>query len=72
MWLYHKARCVLVREVRRVGLALRQSYPRVGQRALPRQGRYAQAQELKRARRATRKLRTYLGRVIRDLQRSSQ
>jgi IS5 family transposase len=67
--LYHKARCVLVREARRVGLALRQSYRRVGQRALQKQGRYAQAQQLKRARRETRKLRTYLGRVLRDLQR---
>jgi IS5 family transposase len=67
--LYHKARCVLVREAQRVGLALRQSYRRVGKRALQKQGRYAQAQQLKRARKETRKLRTYLGRVIRDIQR---
>jgi len=67
--LYHKARCVLVREATRAGIALRQSYQRVGKRALQKQGRYAHAQQLKRARKETRKLRTYLGRVIRDLQR---
>jgi IS5 family transposase len=69
--LYHKARCVLVREAQRAGMALRQSYKRVGKRALQKQGRYAHAQQLKRARRETRKLRTYLGRVIRDIQRKA-
>jgi IS5 family transposase len=69
--LYHKARCVLVREAKRVGIELRQSYRRVGKRGLQKQGRYAQAQQLKRARKETRKLRTYLGRVIRDIQRKS-
>jgi IS5 family transposase len=69
--LYHKARCVLVREAQRVGLELRQSYRRVGKRALQKQGRYTQAQQLKRARKETRKLRTYLGRVIRDIQRKA-
>src|SRR5205085_3482246 len=68
---YHKARCVLVREAQRVGIELRQSYRRVGERALQKQGRYAQAQQLKRARKETRKLRTYLGRVIRDIQRKA-
>jgi len=69
--LYHKARCVLVREAQRAGLELRQSYKRVGKRALQKQGRYAHAQQLKRARKETRKLRTYLGRVMRDIQRKS-
>jgi IS5 family transposase len=69
--LYHKARCVLVREAKRVGIELRQSYRRVGKRALQKQGRYAHAQQLKRAGRETRRLRTYLGRVIRDLQRKA-
>lgn len=45
--LYHKARCVLVREAKRVGLGLRQSYRRVGKRALQKQGRYAHAQQLR-------------------------
>ena len=69
--LYHKARCVLVREARRAGIELRQSYKRVGKRALQKQGRYAHAQQLKRARKETRKLRTYLGRVLRDIQRKA-
>src|SRR6266851_2097701 len=69
--LYHKARCVLVREARRAGIELRQSYRRVGKRALQKQGRYAHAQQLKRARKETRKLRTYLGRVMRDIQRKA-
>jgi len=69
--LYHKARCVLVREAQRAGLELRQSYKRVGKRALQKQGRYAHAQQLKRARKETRKLRTYLGRVMRDIQRKA-
>src|SRR5258708_5976350 len=34
-------------------------------------GRYAHAQQLKRARKETRKLRTYLGRVLRDIQRKA-
>jgi len=69
--LYHKARCVLVREAKRAGIELRQSYRRVGKRALQKQGRYAHAQQLKRAAQQTRKLRTYLGRVIRDIERKA-
>jgi IS5 family transposase len=69
--LYQKARCVLVREAKRAGLDLRQSYARVGKRALQKQARYASAQQLKRARRETKRLRTYLGRVIRDLERKA-
>ena len=67
--LYEKARVVLVREARRRGIILRQSYSRVGRRALHRQSRYRHARQMKRANRQTRKLRTYLGRVIRDIHR---
>ena len=48
---------------------LRQSYVRLGKRALGNQGRYGAARQLKRARRETRKLRTYLGRVLRNVER---
>ena len=58
-----------VRAARRLGVKLRQSYARVGKRALFQQGRYRVARQLKRAKQQTRKLRTYLGRVIRDLER---
>lgn len=67
--LYHKARRALVRLARVLQYKLRQSYTRVGQQALRRQGRYAAAQQMKRARQQTKKLRTYLGRVLRNLER---
>ncbi len=69
--LYHKARVVLVREAKRRGIELRQSYVRVGKRALIKQSRYAHASQMKRARGQTRKLKTYLGRVIRDIERKA-
>jgi IS5 family transposase len=37
---------------------------------LAQQGRYAHAKQIKRAKRCTRKLKTYLGRVIRDIERN--
>jgi IS5 family transposase len=67
--LYHKARRALVRAARRVGISLRQSYVRLSKQALARQGRYAHAKQMKRARRETKRLRLYLGRVIRDSRR---
>jgi transposase, IS5 family len=66
--LYHKARQAVVRVARRCNFKLRQSYVRLGKRALVRQGRYGAARQLKRARRETRKLRTYLGRVLRNVE----
>jgi IS5 family transposase len=70
--LYQKARVTLVRQARREGIELRQSYVRVGKRALQKQGRYAHAKQGQRARRETRKLRVYLGRVIRDIRRKAE
>jgi len=67
--LYDKARRRLVREARKQQLKLRQSYVRLGKRALFKQSRYAAAQQGRRAQRETRRLRTYLGRVIRDIER---
>jgi IS5 family transposase len=58
--LYHKARQALVRVARSCNFKLRQSYVRLGKRALVSRGRYGAARQLKRARRETRKLRTYL------------
>lgn len=46
---------------------LRQSYARLGKFALIQHQRYAHAKQFKRANRMLRKLRTYLGRVIRDI-----
>jgi IS5 family transposase len=65
--LLNRAREILVRLAKRQGLALRQSYARVGRFALIRHQRYAHAKQFKRANRALKRLRTYLGRVIRDI-----
>jgi IS5 family transposase len=67
--LLNRAREMLVRMAKNNGLALRQSYARVGKRALIKHQRYAHAKQFKRAGRALKKLRTYLGRVIRDIER---
>lgn len=70
--LLHKARVTLVRHASKRGVALRQSYERVGKAAFVRSQRYAHARQMNRAKAQTRKLRTYLGRVIRDIERKSQ
>ena len=65
--LLNRARQILVRLAQRHGVRLRQSYARVGKYALIKHQRYAHAKQFKRANRALKKLRTYLGRVIRDV-----
>lgn len=67
--LYHKARGALVRAAKRMGIPLRQSYERVSKLALAKNGRYAHARQMKRAKREQKRLRTFLGRVIRDIER---
>jgi transposase, IS5 family len=67
--LVNRAREILVRLTRKHGVALRQSYARVGKFALIRHQRYAHAKQFKRAGRALKTLKTYLGRVIRDIER---
>ncbi len=70
--LYHKMRVALVRQAQRMGIPLRQSYRFVGKRALFKQARYAHARQMKRAARMTRKLKTYLGRIVRDIERKAE
>ena len=74
--LMHRARERLAKLARKTGLDLRQSYARVGKHALIAHQRYAHAsqrsvpilaKQFKRANRALRTIRTYLGRVIRDI-----
>lgn len=67
--LYNKARRAVVRAAKTHGVPLRQSYERLGPRALQQQGRYSAARQGRRARRETKRLRTYLGRVLRDVRR---
>ena len=69
--LVHRARERLVRLAQKRGVKLRQSYRRVGKRALIAHQRYAHAHQFKRANKALRKLKTYAGRVIRDLRRQT-
>jgi IS5 family transposase len=67
--LYHRCRERLVKAARREGLVIKQSYRHVGKRLLLGSSRYAHARQMKRARAATRKLRTQLGRVVREIER---
>jgi IS5 family transposase len=67
--LMNRAREILVRLAKAHGVALRQSYARVGKFALIKHQRYAHAKQFKRANRALKKLHSYLGRVIRDIAR---
>jgi IS5 family transposase len=67
--LLNRAREILVRKAQKLGVPLRQSYARVGKFALVKHQRYAHAKQFKRAKKALRKLKTYLGRVSRDIAR---
>lgn len=67
--LYDRARERLVAEARKAGLSIKQSYQRVGKYLVMKTSRYSHARQMKRAKACTRKLRTNLGRVIREVQR---
>ena len=67
--LIHKARQRLVKQAKAAGIALRQSYSRLGKKALIAHQRYAHAKQYKRAGKQLRRLKTYLGRTIRDIRR---
>ena len=69
--LYHKMRIALVRRAKTLNLPLRQSYRFVGKKTLFKQHRYAHARQMKRAAKMTRRLKTILGRVVRDLERKA-
>ena len=67
--LYHKMRLALVRAAETRNMKLRQSYRRVGKQALAKQGRYSHARQMKRSKKMSKKLKTYLGCVTRDIKR---
>jgi IS5 family transposase len=67
--LYDDMRRKLVRQARRQGLPLRQSYVRCGKRMLAAVGRSARGRHKAGIRKHTKKLKTYLGRLIRDIDR---
>lgn len=67
--LYHKARRILVRLAKRDGINLRQTYERLGKRAFIMQGRYSHARQMNRSKREQKRLKVFLGRVVRDIRR---
>jgi IS5 family transposase len=69
--LYQRMRERLVNAARAEGLTIKQSYEHVGRRLLMQSSRYAHARQMKRARACTRKLKTQLGRVIREVERQA-
>jgi len=69
--LYERSRERLVKAAKERDVELRQNYNRVAKHQLLMSHRYAHARQMKRARKCTRKLRTILGRVIRDIDRKA-
>ncbi len=69
--LLYKAIVKLGQAAKQRGIVLRQSYLRVGKRASIKASRYAHAKQFKRMRQQLRKLRTYVGRMIRDIERKA-
>lgn len=69
--LYDRARERLVVQARKAGLSIKQSYHRVGKYLVMKASRYAHARQMNRAKACTRKLRTNLGRVIREVERQA-
>ena len=65
--LYQRMRQKLVKKAAECGVTLRQSYVRKGKRALMMYNRYCHARQYRRARKQLKKLKTYLGRVTRDI-----
>jgi IS5 family transposase len=70
--LLSKAREKLVALASRCGVKLRQTYARVGRFAALNAGRYAHAKQFKRMKKEVKKLKNYLGRTVRDVERQVQ
>ncbi len=69
--LYFKSCQLLVKAARCRNIVLRQSYIRVSKLALQKSQRYSHARQMKRARKEIRRLRTYVGRLIREIKRKA-
>jgi len=67
--LLNRAREQLTAMAAKNGLKLRQTYKRTGQKAAINAGKYAHAKQFKRMRKEVKKLKNYLGRVTRDIER---
>ncbi len=69
--LLNRSREHLVGLATKEGIRLRQSYKRKGPQAALKAGRYAHAKQFKRMRKSIKTLKTYLGRVVRDIERKT-
>jgi IS5 family transposase len=69
--LYERSRERLVKAAAEREIDLRQNYNRVAKHQLLMSHRYAHARQMNRSRKCTRKLRTILGRIIRDIERKA-
>lgn len=67
--LRYKAIMAIVRLAKQHGIPLRQSYVRVSKKALVSSCRYRHAKQMKRAKKVEKKLHTWLGRIIREVNR---
>jgi len=67
--LLNRAREQLVELADKCGLKLRQSYARVGKFSALNAGKFAHAKQFKRMKREIKKLKNYLGRTVRDIER---
>ena len=67
--LYLKALLLLVGQAKKADIKLRQSHTRLAKRAAAKVSRYAHAKQFRRMRRELKRLKTYLGRVLRDVSR---
>ena len=70
--LLNRSRERLVRLAKKQGIVLRQSYQRKGPQAVLKAGRYAHVRQMKRMTKEVKRLKTYLGRVIRDIERKTE
>ena len=70
--LYYKMRDLLVKAAETRGIKLRQNYRRLAKKMLSRQGGYSRARQMRRAAKMTRKLKTYLGCVHRNIVRKAE
>ena len=61
----------LVKTARKEGFKVKQSFQRTGRRLVMKQSRYAHARQMKRAKACGRKLKTNLGRVIREVEKQA-
>ncbi len=70
--LYRKGILLLGQEAKLNNIKLRQSYVRVSKQTMFKQSKYAHAGQYKRAARETKRLKTYLGRLVRDIRRKCE